>query len=196
MQSAPIKDYVMPHLIRNYYQISGPVAVLGTGAFSILMWYVSMTQDHSQIPCGVIAALFGGISIVAAISGFANFSRIMLEYNVGNEWVSNQWGSTENRVNLSLGVFLSKICLTFSVGNSHVKYHFLLCSNSPFPANIRFNKGGMGAIASLLDSGIVIIPWLDVVARGIRFAHEKPELIADFPRVSFVSLSVRDNYDS
>lgn len=190
MQSARYNHYVLPRILRIYHHLCGPIAAAGTGFFSLLLWYVAITQNHSQIPCGIAAMLLGIISVVLATKYIEISKQIMLQYHIDQDQVINSWGSNENSISIRSGLFCSKVSITFTVGNSHIKESFLLCSNSPFSPSIQSFSGGMNVIKSVLYSGAVIIPMTFCNEDSYLTARLKSCSIPAFPRVSYLYANI------
>jgi hypothetical protein len=150
------------------------------------MWYVALTQDHSQFACGVVGAVFMVLGIILAVSLIRTSRLIGLKYRISKGLIKNIITGREVCIDLNSQLFCSKVILTFYLGKGCVKKEFLIFSNKSFPVCIQDMEGGTTAVKCILEAESAILPICFSDRDGVLHQRLNTINIPQMPHIVYI----------
>jgi len=186
MSLAQRNKYVIPKALRGYYHFGSLIVVVGTVSFSILMWFVTFMQDHTQIECGAVALIFLVLAFISGRNYFVNVALMNMKYDDCENQLVNTIKQQKILVDTCSDLYFSKITVAFYMGKSSIDESFLICANRPFPPAFLNLSGGLKDIKSIISAGAVVLPMDFCDDIGVLKQLFSNKSIPSLPRIGYI----------
>ena len=153
-------QYILPASIRTCYYF-GVFAWIGLLGFAIFMLCVGIHQSTDKLPCFVVAAIFGMLSVIYLVIWIRSYRLVGATYSIDNFTASNQVDRMHIKTSVELGSAKSmRYVHRFYVGKGSFDVAFTIYFNDTFSDDAigEFEYNIYKTLRAIWSSGSVIIP--------------------------------------
>lgn len=152
-----IKRYIFPAMVRRYYKVGGPLALVGLLGFALLMLGVGLKQNFDKIPCFTIAIIFGIMYVGCLMAWIKHYPIINATYYVDDLVACNRIDRLGNQITVPLDAAIQKeFQYTFHFGYASLNKRYIIYSDNVLPDVDMSNIYKM--VKAIWKSGSVIVP--------------------------------------
>lgn len=156
------KKFIFPKSVRRYYNVCGPLTLVGLLCFSLFMLGVGLKQDQNRFPSFFVAILFGIIHMVYLITWIKNHHIINATYYIDDLYAFNYINRKMPSISVALTSATQNVFqYSFNFGYASLCENYVVFSSNEISGNIT-NIVDEQSIYKIMQkiwaSGSVIIP--------------------------------------